>query len=119
MITGISSFSIIASSEASIAFYEKLGFLVSHRMKRGYDTVVLLKGYGVLLQLFIDPKHPVRASDPENLGLRSVSFEIQSVDEIRTLFNCSEIKTDWFGRRYCTTYDPDGLPIQFVERKRI
>ena len=85
--------------------------------ERTYDTVVIMEGFGILLQLFIDPKHPDRATNPENLGLRLVSFEVQSIEELKTRFECSEVRTDWFGNNYCLVLDPDEQPIQFVERK--
>ena len=115
MILGLHSFSVIVSSAESIAFYEKLGFKIIFRKERSYDTVVIMEGYGIQLQLFVDPKHPKRAIDPENLGLRCITLKVKSIDEMKKLFDCGEIKTDWFGNRYCCTQDPDGLPIQFCE----
>ena len=115
MISGLRFVSIIASSEKSVAFYEKLGFSVILRKERSYDTVVIMEGYGVQIQLFIDPDHPKRAMNPENLGFRSLSLKVENLDEIRKLFDCSEVMIDWFGNRYCCTQDPDGLPIQFCE----
>ena len=29
---------------------------------------------------------------------------------------CEEIRTDWFGRRFTFTKDPDGQPIELKER---
>ena len=115
MVNGLHSFSIIVSSHDSVTFYEKLGFKVVFRNERSYDTVVIMEGYGIQLQLFIDPKHPQRATAPENLSFRSMALKARSFDAMRSLFDCSEIKTDWFGNRYCNTQDPDGLPIQFCE----
>ena len=119
MIAGIHSFSIIVSSELSVSFYEKIGFSVVSVKERKYDTVAIMEGYGIQLQLFIDPRHPKRASDPENLGLRQVAFEVQSIEDLETRFICSEVRTDWFGNKYCHVFDPDGQPIQFVERKSV
>ena len=62
MITGVHHFSIIASSEESVGFYEKLGFRENKRIERTYDTVVLMSGYGIGLEVFIDPSHPGRSS---------------------------------------------------------
>ena len=115
MISVLQCVSIIASSEKSVAFYEKLGFTVIFRKERSYDTVVIMEGYGVQIQLFIDPNHPKREMNPENLGFRSITLKVENVEEIRKLFDCSEVRTDWFGNKYCSTQDPDGLPIQFCE----
>lgn len=115
MVKGLHSFSIIVSSNDSVTFYEKLGFKIIFRKDRNYDAVVVMEGFGIRLQLFVDPKHPKRATDPENLGFRGIALRVGNVDEMKRLFDCSEIKTDWFGNRYCITHDPDGLPIQFCE----
>ena len=58
MITGIHHLSLIASSRKIILFYENLGFLVKKEMIRSYDTVVLMEGYGIGLELFINSSHP-------------------------------------------------------------
>ena len=115
MITGIHHFSIIASSEISVEFYRSLGFTESFRKDRGYDTIVLMEGYGLGLEIFIDPTHPKRATKPENLGLRFFSLKVDNCDDIRELYDCGPVMKDWFGVRYCLTADPDGIPVQFHE----
>ena len=115
MITGVHSLSIIASGEASVAFYKRLGFSETFRTVRDYDTVVIMSGYGMSLELFIDPRHPRRANDPENLGLRHLSLKVDSCEEMRKQFDCQPTLKDWFGVNYCYTTDPDGLPIRFHE----
>ena len=49
MITGLHHISMISSSEASVDFYKRLGFEELFRKKRNYDTVLLLRGYGLQL----------------------------------------------------------------------
>ena len=66
MVQGIHHFAIIASSEESVRFYTKLGFRETYRRERKYDTVVLLEGYGIQIEMFVDPNHPDRATNPEN-----------------------------------------------------
>lgn len=56
---------IISSSVASVSFYKKMGFAEIYRNKREYDTVVLLEGYGIRLEIFVDPRHPKRLTNPE------------------------------------------------------
>ena len=52
MIVGVHHFSIIAGSEASVEFYEKLGFREYKRVERKFDTVVLLNGHGIGLEIY-------------------------------------------------------------------
>lgn len=115
MITGLHHFSIIASSKESIFFYTKLGFIEKKRIKRSYDTVVLMYGYGIGLEIFVDPTHQKLVSNHEPLGLRSLSLRVKSCDEMREHFECGPTTQDWFGVNYCVTFDPDGLQIQFHE----
>ena len=115
MIKGIHHFALIASSEASIAFYERLGFHVSFRRERTYDTVVLMEGFGIGIEMFIDPNHPERATDPENMGLRHLALKVDSVEEVAKEFECGPIMKDWTGVNFAFTSDPDGLPIELHE----
>ena len=115
MIIGIHHFSIIVSSESSVAFYERLGFNETNRIVRDYDTVVLLDGFGIELVLFIDPNHPTRKTDTEFMGIRNLSLHVDNIDRIVEKFECGPIKEDWFGKKYCVTSDPDDLPIEFHE----
>ncbi len=115
MIQGLHHFAIIVSSEKSIDFYEKLGFRVSFRKERKYDIVVLMEGYGIQIEMFIDPNHPERANKPEHMGLRHIALKVDSVEEITREFECGEIVSDWKGQRFVYTHDPDGLPIEFHE----
>ena len=115
MITVLHHFSIIASSDASVSFYEELGFKEVFRKVRENDCVVIMEGCGLQLELFIDPKHPERAQNPENLGLRTVSFKVDDFEKQIRQFDHNPVSTDWFGQRYCVIHDPDGLPIQLHE----
>ena len=112
--------SILASSEKSIEFYEKLGFEVSFRKNRKNDSIILLDGYGMQIEMFIDPSHPKRANNPENLGLRHFALKTESIE--RTIseldkkgIECGQVGLDWTGVKYCYTEDPDGLPIELHE----
>ena len=116
MITGIHHFSIIASSEESIDFYVSLGFKEERRIARPYDTVVLMNGYGVGLEIFIDTKHPGR-ENPEPLGLRSLCLRVDRLENELERLNAEsmEINTDWNGKRYVVVKDPDGNAVQLCE----
>jgi len=117
MITGIHHFAIIASSEASVDFYKKLGFCETYRRERKYDTVVLLDGYGMQIEMFVDPNHPERATNPENMGLRHLALKVEKIEEtVAELgLEIGPIMSDWFGVRFAFTADPDGLPIELHE----
>ena len=108
MVTGIHHISIIASSEKSIEFYTKLGFQENKRIKRNYDTVVLMAGYGIGLEIFIDPRH--KRFDGEPLGFRTLSLKVDRLDEFG-----GHVNTDWNGERYFNIVDPDGNVVQLHE----
>ena len=116
MITGVHHFSIISSSEASIAFYEKLGFREYKRIERKFDTVVLLNGHGIGLEIYIDPSHPPRTR-PEPLGPRHLSLRVDKIEEtVEALeIEAGPIMTDWVDVRFCFIADPDGWPVQLHE----
>ncbi len=115
MVKGIHHFAIISSSDASVKYYEGLGFREVFRKIRAFDTVVLLEGYGVQIEMFIDPSHPKRATNPEEIGLRHLALKVDSCEEMSREYKCSPIKQDWLGVNYCNTEDPDGLTIEFHE----
>lgn len=117
MITGIHHVSIISSSDESIRFYTKLGFNEYKRIERKYDTVVLMYAHGIGLEVFIDPTHPPRATQPENMGLRQLSLRVDNLEKtIEELeLEAGPIMNDWVGVRFCFVADPDGLPVQLHE----
>ena len=117
MINGIHHIAIIVSSEGTVYFYRRLGFAEYLRKERQYDTVVMLRGYGIELELFVDPSHPSRATSPENLGLRHVALKVDRIeDTVKELdLTIEPIVTDWSGIRYANTQDPDGNPIELHE----
>lgn len=114
LIVGIHHFSLIASSEESVAFYRRLGFSEERRIEREYDVVVLMKGFGVGLEIFIDPRHPKRGN-PEPLGLRSLALKVDRIEDMAGVLEAREILTDWNGKRYLVLSDPDGNRIQLCE----
>jgi len=117
MIQSIHHIAIIASSEASVEFYTHLGFEETYRRNREYDTIVLLQGYGMQLEIFVDPRHPSRATNPENIGLRHLALKVDNIEQTAANFGLEmgPIGTDWVGERYAYIYDPDGLPVELHE----
>ena len=111
---------LIVSSEECLRFYEKLGFKETNRFERSYDTVVFMECGDIVLEISIDPNHPERVSAPEALGLRHIAFVVDSLEEVMSLdgVECEEIRSDWFGRKFTFTKDPDGQPIELKEALR-
>lgn len=68
----------------------------------------------IVLEVFGDPKHPERVCGPEAMGLRHVAFCIEKLEELEV--EIEEIRTDFFGRRFTFTKDPDGQPIELKEK---
>ena len=74
------------------------------------------------IELFSFPNPPARPSRPEAAGLRHLAFEVDDIDE--AVFHIKEyrievepIRIDEFtDKRFTFFADPDGLPIEFVER---
>lgn len=121
MIKSLDHIAIIISSEENLEFYKRLGFVETNRFVRLYDTVVFMKCKGsntdnsTVLEIFVDKNHPDRDSAPENLGLRHIAFFVDDLDELTKTIDCEPIRTDWFGRRFTFTKDPDGQPIELKE----
>lgn len=116
MINGIDHFALIVSSEETLDFYKKLGFVENFRKEREYDAVVIMKAYDVQLECFIDSRHEKRGN-PEPLGLRHLAFKVDSIestiDELGK--DIDEIRNDWFGIRYVFIKDPDDNIVELHE----
>ena len=106
---------IIVSSEAGIEFYKDLGFEEVERQQRKEDQIIWLKGNCCTLELFLDPTHPQRVTNPEANGLRHIAFETEHLEEMRgklTKYNPEEIREKY---RIFFVKDPDGQPIEIRE----
>lgn len=116
MILGLDHIAIICSSEQSIDFYKHLGFDEVSREDRGYDILVFLKGYGITLEMFVDPTHPPRVDCPEAMGLRHLALRVDDVcgtlDELK--IDAEPIRARE-GKHFIFFKDPDGLPIELHE----
>ena len=115
---GLNHIALIVSKEENLSFYEKLGFKEVKRIKRSYDTVVFMENEALLLEVFIDPNHPERASKPEPRGLRHFCLTVEDLDEVVKSMECEKIRTDWFGKRFTFAKDPDGQPIELKENTK-
>lgn len=119
MITGLHHIAIIVSSEESLAFYRLLGFTETFRKKRKYDTAVLMDGYGMQLEFFIDPSHPSHP-ETEPIGFRHFALKVVSLEaEIERLkaegIEVGPVMEDWTGVRFCFVKDYDGLLVELHE----
>lgn len=119
MITAIHHVAIIVSSEKSITFYNRLGFKESFRKHRMNDTIVIMDGYGIQLEIFIDSRHP-KTLGLEPIGFRHLALKvddlIKTLDDLNlSLLDVGEITNDWNGIRFCFIKDPDGLVIELHE----
>jgi glyoxylase I family protein len=115
MIKRLHHTAIIVSSEAGVDFYKELGFEEENRVDRGYDQIVWMTGYGETIEIFIDPTHPERVTNPEAMGLRHLAFEVDDVAaewERLKSFNPEPIRTKDDGKKVFFVKDPDGLPIE-------
>ncbi len=118
MFKGIHHIALIVSSEICVDFYQKLGFIETFRKQRENDTVVLLEdSTGMVLELFVDDRHIKNQEENEPLGLRYLSFKVDCIEEAAKSLDVeiSNVSTDWFDKRYCTIFDPDGIPIELHE----
>jgi glyoxylase I family protein len=74
------------------------------------------------VELFSFPNPPARPSRPEALGLRHLAFEVENMDEAVSHIKqfgvyVEPVRVDEFtGKLYTFFADPDGLPIEFVEK---
>ena len=115
MITALHHIAIIASSMASVDFYSRLGFKLREKHEREYDTVVIMDGNGIQLEIFINPEHLERVSNPEAMGLRHIALKVDKIEDL-TGFDIEPIRTDWNGVRFAFIKDLEGLPIEIHEQ---
>lgn len=113
--SNLNHIALICSSEESLRFYNDLGFKERTRIKREYDTVVFMDGFGTTLEIFVDPRHPRRASEPENNGLRHICLVPDDFDAAARKYGIEVTKTDFFGKRFFFINDPDGQPVEIHE----
>ncbi len=124
MIRGLHHIAILCSDrEASLRFYETLGFDLyeSHLRPERQDEILMLHGHGITLELFVSEGNPARPTGPEAYGLRHLALAVDVLEEVlRTLtdagYEPEPIRRDTFtGERMTFVKDPDGLPIELHE----
>ena len=107
---------LIVSKEENLAFYKKLGFIEKNRIERGCDTVVFMECNGLLLEVFIDPNHPARVTNPEAMGLRHIAFVVESLEEVMSVVEGEGVGLGGRGISIKITKDPEGQPIELKEK---
>ena len=124
MICGLHHIAILCSDrEASLRFYETLGFDLyeSYPRPERQDEILMLRGHGIVLELFVSKNNPPRVSNPEAYGLRHLALAVDALDElVRTLehagYQPEPVRRDTFtGEKMTFVKDPDGLPIELHE----
>jgi glyoxylase I family protein len=117
---------ICSDYQRSKQFYtEVLGFTVVREVYRkerdSYKLDLNVNGL-YQIELFSFPNPPARQSHPEAAGLRHLAFEVADIDiAVKHIeahgITVEAIRIDEFtDKRYTFFADPDGLPIEFVER---
>ena len=102
---------IIVSSEEGVNFYKSLGFEELSREIRedNHDELLYLSNGLLTLEIYKDPTHPKRVSNPDAYGLRHLCFQVEDI--------CEDYKLDKNDNKFKFIYDPDGLPIEIKEVK--
>lgn len=77
--------SFIVSKKENLVF-RSLG-LRKKKIERGYDTVVFMENNSIILEIFIDPNHPVRASRSEAIGLHHITFLVENLEEVTRIWS--------------------------------
>jgi len=117
---------ICSDYQKSKQFYtEVLGFTIVREVYRkerdSYKLDLNVNGL-YQIELFSFPNPPERASHPEAAGLRHLAFEVDDIDiAVKHIeahgIAVEPIRIDEFTQKRFTFFaDPDGLPIEFVER---
>jgi len=94
---------------------------VYREQRRSYKLDLEVAGQ-YQIELFSFPDPPVRPSRPEAVGLRHLAFEVDDMDEAVTHIKQAGIIVEpvrvdeYTGKLYTFFSDPDGLPIEFVEK---
>jgi lactoylglutathione lyase len=111
--------------DASVAFYEKLGFTESRRMPIGDDaTNVFLALPGNAFELELTHNHGVDSYDLGN-GYGHIALRVDSLDRTLTDLAAAGIEPEkppyrpggrTTGSLICFVRDPDGYRIELIEK---
>ena len=117
---------ICADYEKSKHFYtDVLGLKIVrevYRKERLSYKLDLEVGTQYQIELFSFPNPPARQSQPEACGMRHLAFEVDDIEQaINHLklkgISVEPIRIDEYAGKWFTFFaDPDGLPIELVEK---
>ena len=122
----VNHIAIIASDyNRSRSFYTQvLGMEVigeEYRAERNSMMGRLALNGEYLIELFSFPDSPPRPSYPEACGLRHLAFTVADITESVSVLERMQVahepvRTAPNGEKFCFFHDPDGLPIELVEK---
>lgn len=120
---------ICSDYERSKRFYiEVLGGAVIAeilRPERQSMKLDLRVGTNTTLELFSFPNPPERLTEPEACGLRHLAFVVDDLDAALKHLALHEVQHEEVrhdalrGNRFVFFKDPDGLPIELCEHKKV
>lgn len=112
--------------QKSLDFYcNLLGFSIiseEYRAERQSMMTKLSLNGQYLLELFTFPNSPDRPTHPEACGLRHLAFTVENIDDIIAELDAQNYAHEPLRiiddtERLFFAMDPDGLPIEFVEKR--
>ncbi|MBO7748889.1 VOC family protein [Paenibacillus sp. MWE-103] len=117
---------ICSNYERSKRFYaEVLGMEIvaeTYRAERDSYKLDLAVGGDYQIELFSFPNPPERVDRPEARGLRHLAFEVDDVQAVAGELEAQGIAVEPIridpltGKAFTFIADPDGLPLEFVQK---
>ena len=120
LLKSLNHIAIIVSCEEALDFYRKLGFKEIERIyfeDKNYTRIFMRNEGGITLEMFIKDGGP-HNNNPESRGLRHVSFDIESIEEIKEVLKDYGVQKTYVmenGKKIVFIYDYDKQPIEFAE----
>ncbi len=115
---------ICSDRDASVEFYNVLGFEIIKEIKRPErnDILIMMQDADMTeLELFVKAGCPKRLSYPEAYGLRHIAFRCENIEQIADRlkekgYDPEKIRRDSLtGEKMTFAADPDGLPVEIRE----
>lgn len=120
MVKGLNHIALIVSCEEALDFYKRLGFKElsrEYKADKNYTCLFYRDDNGITLEIFIKDG-PDHMNSPETRGLRHISFDIDSAEEIEKILEGYEVQKRYTmpnGKKIVFIYDYDKQPIEFAE----